>query len=64
MMGKSWRNKGVTEKQKQYILEMNEFSEYQLPVFDGATRGEASDYIDKWSKLAHESRWAIEHGYL
>lgn len=59
----NWRSKDVTEKQKQYILEMNEFSEYQLPTFDGITRGEASDYIDKWSKLAHESRWAIEHGY-
>ena len=63
MTTENWRDKDVTEKQKQYILEMNEFSEYPLPAFKGTTRGEASDYIDKWSKLAHESCWAIEHGY-
>lgn len=59
----NWRNEEITENQKRYIEEMNEFSEYPLPVFDGTTKGEASDYIDKWSKLAHESSWAIEHGY-
>ena len=59
----NWRDEEITENQKRYIEEMNEFSEYPLPTFDGTTRGEASDYIDKWSKLAHESHWAIEHGY-
>ena len=59
----NWRDEEITENQKRYIEEMNEFSEYPLPVFKGTTKGEASDYIDKWSKLAHESSWAIEHGY-
>jgi len=53
----------ITDKQRKYIQEMQEFSGYPLPRFDGTTREEASEYIDKWSKLAHESTWGIEHGY-
>ena len=59
----NWRDDLVTEKQLTYIKEMNEFSSYQLPKFDGKTKGEASDYIDKYSSLVHENIWAIEHGY-
>lgn len=59
----NWRNDKVTEKQLEYILEMREHSEYSLPEFTGTTKGEAADYINRWTKLAHESRWAIEHGY-
>lgn len=60
---KNWRDDAITEKQREYIVEMQEFSPYPLPEFTGTTKGEAADYIDKWAKLAHESTWAIEHGY-
>ena len=59
----NWRDDPATQKQLDYINEMHEFSEYPLPKFEGKTKGEASDYINKWFKLAHESAWAIEHGY-
>lgn len=61
----SWRDEPITAKQKAYILEMWEFSEYPLPVIDleTTTKGEACDYIDRYLKLAHESAWGIEHGY-
>ena len=58
-----WRKDEITEKQKSYIADMQEFSEYPLPVFNGTTKGEAADYINKYTKLAHESSWGIEHGY-
>lgn len=53
----------ITDKQKQYIQEMHEFSEYPLPAFVGTTKEEAAEYIDRYSKLAHESTWGIENGY-
>ena len=53
----------ITDKQKQYIQEMHEFSEYPLPTFVGTTKEEAAEYIDRYSKLAHESTWGIENGY-
>ena len=58
-----WRNDKITDKQKAYINDMKEFSPYPIPLFNGTTKGEASDYIDKYSKLASENTWAIEHGY-
>lgn len=58
-----WRNEPATERQLGYIAEMNEFSLYPLPPFDGTTKGEASDYIDRWTEMANTSTWAIEHGY-
>lgn len=58
-----WRLRPITEKQKEIIDDMQEFSSYSLPKFEGATRGEASDYIEKWGRLAYESTWAIERGY-
>lgn len=45
----------ATEKQLRYIAELQEFSEYPLPAFTGTTKKEASDYIDKWAKLAHRT---------
>ena len=50
----NWRMLPPTPKQLALIAEMQEFSEYPLPFFEGKTRGEASDYIDKWIKTAHE----------
>lgn len=49
-----WRSDPVTEKQKAYIAELQEFSEVLLPPFVGKTKGEASDYIDRYTKTAHE----------
>lgn len=51
----NWRKQFITEKQKELISDMMEFSYYPLPEFKGTTRGEASDYIDKYGKIAHEN---------
>lgn len=59
----NWRDEEITEKQKNYIITMIEYSEYPLPPFEGTTKGEASDYIKKYSKMAHESLWGICNGY-
>ena len=59
----SWRDDPATEKQLAYIQEMQEFSEFPLPSFEGKTKGEASDYINKYIEQAHEGTWGIEHGY-
>ena len=58
-----WKADPVTEKQLAYIQEMQEFSPYPLPKFTGTTNGEAAKYIDDNRERAHESTWAIEHGY-
>ena len=50
----NWRDKEPTEKQLKEIEYIQEFSDYRPPLFKGTTRGEASDYIDKHGKLAHE----------
>ena len=59
----NWRDLPMTERQKECIAEMQEMSEYPLPKFIGNTLGEAADYIDQNIKKAHESTWAVEHGY-
>lgn len=56
-------DKPITEKQMQYIRDMQEFSAYPLPSFTGTTREEASEYIDKWKKLAHEDVNSPMFGY-
>ena len=58
-----WRNQPITDKQKAYISDIQEFSLYNPPKFTGTTKGEASDYIEQYGKLAHEDIWAITHGY-
>lgn len=55
-----WRDEPATEKQKNLIAEMHEFSLFPLPLFTGKTKGEAADYIDKYIKLAHEDFDAYE----
>ena len=47
----TWRLRPITDKQKKCIDEMLEYSPYPLQKFEGQTRGEASDYIDKYGKL-------------
>ena len=58
----NWRNDLPTEEQIVYIKEMQEFSEFPLPKFEGKTKGEASDYIDKWIKTAHYKFDYDSHG--
>lgn len=43
-----------TEKQLAYIRELQEFSAYPLPKFDGTTKAEASKYISDWINYAHQ----------
>ena len=57
-----WRSTPATEKQLAYIQEMKEFSDFPIPQFTGSTKGEASDYIDRWSKTAHEAFDFQGHG--
>lgn len=51
----TWRNEPITDRQMKYISDMQEFSEMPIPLFTGTTKGEASDYIDKYAKIAHET---------
>lgn len=57
-----WRTNPATKKQLAYIQEMQEFSDFPIPQFTGSTKGEASDYIDRWSKTAHEAFDYQGHG--
>ena len=59
----SWRSESITEKQKAYINDMREFSPFNLPLFNGTTKGEAHDYIEKYKNLANQNIWALENGY-
>lgn len=59
----SWRDDPMTEKQKQCIEDMMEFSNYPLPRFTGSTKGEAADYIDRYAELAHEDVGSPTFGY-
>jgi len=58
-----WRDDPITEKQKALIEDMMEFSTYPLPRFTGSTKGEASDYIDKYGRLAHQDVNSPMFGY-
>ena len=57
-----WRSDPATEKQLAYIEEMQEFSDFPIPRFTGITKGEASDYIDQYSRIAHEKFEFDSHG--
>ena len=59
----TWRSDTITEKQRQCINAMMEYSAYKLPAFTGTTKGEAADYIDKYGKLAHEDVNSTTFGY-
>lgn len=58
-----WRDKEPTEKQLEEIAYIREFSAYNPPLFKGTTRGEASDYIGRYGKLAHEDVGGRMYGY-
>lgn len=53
----------ITDKQKEYIQELQEISVYSLPQFKGTTKQEANIYIRQYEKLAYENAWAITKGY-
>lgn len=59
----SWRDDEITKKQKDYIDSIQEFSCYPLPKFDGTTKGEAADYIEKYGELANENVNSPMFGY-
>lgn len=59
----NWRKEPITQKQKEYIEEMQKVSHFPLPQFDGKTKGEACDYIEKYREFAYMNLWAIEHEY-
>lgn len=59
----TWRDKEPTEYQLEYIEAILEFCEYQVPAFTGTTRGEASDYIAKYGKIAQEDVNSPTFGY-
>ena len=54
-VGMSWRDDPITEKQRKLIMEIYDFCDWPLPAFTGTTKGEASDFIDKWIGKAHET---------
>ena len=58
-----WRIDKPTQKQLDYIRDLNEFSDYPLPPFKGNTKGEAADYIERYAKIAHENVNAKTFGY-
>ena len=60
---KSWRDDPITQKQREFIEGAMDYSPYPLPKFEGTTKGEASDWISKYGRLAVEDDWAIERGY-
>ena len=62
-MSNGWRDDPITEKQQQFIECAMEFSPYPVPRFNGTTNGEASDWIDRYGRIATENPWSIEHGY-
>lgn len=59
----NWRQEPLTEKQKELIEEMQEFSCFPIPRFTGETKGEASDYIERYGQLAHENVDSPTWGY-
>jgi len=59
----SWRELEITQKQADCIADMQEFSPYPIPKFEGKTRGEAADYIDRYGKMAHEDPFGFGGKY-
>lgn len=59
----SWRELEPTKKQLDFIKYIQEYAFPVRPTFEGKTRGEAADFIDKYAKYAFCNTWAVEHGY-
>ena len=60
---RNWRQEPITKKQKTYIAEMQKVSHFPLPQFEGKTKGEAWDYINKYNELTYINLWSIINGY-
>ena len=62
----NWRDSPITEKQVEYIRQMQLYAEMNgaipLPPFRGNTRGEASDYIDANKGRQYEAFDYYGHG--
>lgn len=59
-----WRELEITEKQRKFIEAMQE---YGCDEFNGTTRGEAADYINKnieIFELNSADSWCLENGYF
>lgn len=65
-MSNTWRDSPITEKQVEYIRQMQLDAEINgaipLPPFRGNTRGEASDYIDANKGRQYEAFDYYGHG--
>lgn len=58
-----WKNEPATDKQLTYIAEMQEFSAFPIPKFTGTTKGEACNYVEKYSIMSNkDDSDMIEHG--
>lgn len=57
------REEKPTSQQLAYISSMREHSEFSMPEFKGTTKREASEYIEKFNLVSHESSWSIVNGY-
>jgi hypothetical protein len=62
----NWRDEPATEKQIAYIKALRDYCTYTLPYINYAiaTKGEASDYIEKYASMAHESAYGLENESL
>lgn len=58
----SWRDEEITANQLQLISVIQEFCLFSVPKFDGKTKGEASDYIDKYARLAFDNANSPKYG--
>ena len=60
---RTWKDDPATDKQKAYIRAMQEYCIYRIPAFDfeNGTKGQASEYIEKYSKMAHETAYGLEN---
>ena len=65
-MMSNWRDSPITEKQVEYIRQMQLDAEMNgaipLPPFRGSTRGEGSDYIDANKGRQYEAFDYYSHG--
>lgn len=61
---RNWKNDPITEKQNQMIARIEEdamMNNAFIPPFDGKTKGDACDYINKYIHASHISAFNL-HG--
>lgn len=60
-------HKGITEKQRALIEDMNEFCREKFDLENSPTKDAAREYISRnieEFKLLTMNEWALEHGYF